>query len=49
MCIRDSHYADAFEFYNTALLKPIPTLQEENHIRKGIEFCKKKLNQTDAA
>jgi hypothetical protein len=46
---KQRNYKDALAYYNTALLKPIPTLQEENHIRKGIEFCKKKLNQTDAA
>lgn len=47
--MKQRNYFDAIAFYNTALQKPIPTRQEEDHILKGIAFCKKKLNQKDAA
>jgi isopenicillin-N N-acyltransferase like protein len=47
--LKNRSYTEAIEYYNTALQKPIPTKQEKDHILKGMEYCRKKLNPKDAA
>jgi isopenicillin-N N-acyltransferase like protein len=47
--MKNKLYSEAIEFYNTALQKQIPTQQEKDHILKGMDHCKRKLNPKDAA
>jgi hypothetical protein len=47
--MKNRHYAEAINFYNAALQKQIPTKHETDHILKGMEYCKRKLNNKDAA
>lgn len=47
--MKQQHFAEAIELYTVALQKPIPTRQEIAHILKGMEYCKKKLNQKGGA
>ncbi len=45
LLLKSSQHQKALDCYQTALQKHIPTKHEKDHILKGIETCKKKLNQ----
>jgi hypothetical protein len=47
--LKHKYYAEALEYFNIALQKQIPTKQEKDHIEKGIDHCKRKLNRKRVA
>jgi isopenicillin-N N-acyltransferase like protein len=47
--LKHKFYTEALEYFNIALQKQIPTKQEKDHIVKGIDYCKRKLNRKKVA
>jgi isopenicillin-N N-acyltransferase like protein len=47
--MKQQHFTKAIELYTVALQKLIPTRQEIDHIHKGMEYCKKKINHKGGA